>query len=393
MHEEDIMSGTQSPDPTEPKTDAFNLFSFREIQVDGISSSDFVPLQRQIKVLYVFLIAIFVPLMAALVIIQYVTPLETQDEYRLLVVFCTFLNVFALLLLRYGYFKAAAQTLVVMTMIAPWGCVLIDPSIVRGDFIPLLYMVFSIILSTLFLSVWETVIISVVQLGLLVYVVFATGLGSHINAASLLYFVSLLSLFSIVINYVRETNMRQLLYQTRLLDKSRKNLHQQSILDPLTGLYNRRHLEVLMQEELALAEQNGTSLGFLMIDLDNFKAVNDTYGHDVGDRVLREVGQILSQSIRQTDYLFRHGGDELVLVMPGTSIEVAERRAGQLRKNIEILAIPLEGKLIDTLSISVGVVTYPDHGDTREALVRAADKALYQAKSLGRNRVELGKLE
>lgn len=387
------MSGTQSPDPTEPKTDAFNLFSFREIQVDGISSSDFVPLQRQIKVLYVFLIAIFVPLMAALVIIQYVTPLETQDEYRLLVVFCTFLNVFALLLLRYGYFKAAAQTLVVMTMIAPWGCVLIAPSIVRGDFIPLLYMVFSIILSTLFLSVWETVIISVVQLGLLVYVVFATGLGSHINAASLLYFVSLLSLFSIVINYVRETNMRQLLYQTRLLDKSRKNLHQQSILDPLTGLYNRRHLEVLMQEELALAEQNGTSLGFLMIDLDNFKAVNDTYGHDVGDRVLREVGQILSQSIRQTDYLFRHGGDELVLVMPGTSIEVAERRAGQLRKNIEILAIPLEGKLIDTLSISVGVVTYPDHGDTREALVRAADKALYQAKSLGRNRVELGKLE
>lgn len=381
-----------SPEPPEQRNDFFNIFSFRTIEVDGIRAEDFEPLQRQIQLLYVFLILLFVPLMAALVLIQFITPAEAQTDYRLLVVFCTFLNMLALLFLRYGYFKASSQTLVVMTMLVPWASLLIDPNILAGDFVPLLYFIFSIILSTLFLSIWETVIVSVVQVSLLGYVIFSTGLAERINSTSLMYFVSLLAIFSIVINYVRENNMRQLLAQTRLLERSRRNLQTQSILDPLTGLYNRRYLETLMQEELAIAADNNAPLGFLMIDLDNFKQINDTYGHNVGDRVLREIGQILSQSTRQTDYLFRHGGDELVLVMPGTSIEVAERRAGQLRKNIESLVIPLEGQIIDSLTISIGVAIYPEHGCTKEELIRTSDQALYQAKEKGRNRVELAKI-
>lgn len=381
-----------APEKSEPKQDFFSFFSFRSIEVDGINAEDFEPLQRQIQLLYIIEIALFVPLMAALVLIQFLPPAKIHTDYRLLVVFCTLLNMLALLFLRYGYFKASSQTLVVMTMLAPWACVLIDPKILSGDFIPLLYFVFSILLSTLFLSMWETVIVSVVQVFLLGYVVFSTGMAERINTVSLLTFVSLLAVFSSVINFVRENNMKHLMAQENSLEKSRRSLQNQSILDPLTGLYNRRYLETLMQEELNIATEAGVPLGFLMIDIDNFKQVNELYGHDIGDRVLREVGQILSQSTRQTDSLFRHGGDEMMLVMPGTPIEVAERRAGQLRKNIETLVIPLEGQVIDSLTVSIGVSTYPEFGSTKDELVRAADQALYQAKAKGRNRVELAKL-
>lgn len=385
------MSEPKLSKPADDQSNAFRPFSFRAIDVDGLTPENFQPLHRQVRILYVFLVALFVPLMAILVLIQFVTPAEMRDNYRLLVVFCTLLNIFALLLLRYGEMKAASQTLVAMTMFAPWISLGFAPGFFNGDMVPLLYFIFPIMLSTLFLNFWETVIVALAQYLLLVYVVFSTGLQAYFNASGLLVFMFLLALLAVLISYVREKNIKQLAEQTMRLEKTRRNLQQQSVLDPLTGLYNRRYLEKLMDEELRFAEENAISLGFLMLDLDHFKQINESYGHDVGDRILREIGQSISKNIRQTDYLVRHGGDEMILVMPGAASDVAERRAEQFRKTIEELVIPLEGQVLDAFTVSIGVTAYPEHGRTKEELTRSADEALQQAKASGRNRVAVAK--
>ncbi len=164
-------------------------------------------------------------------------------------------------------------------------------------------------------------------------------------------------------------------------------LRQQSIRDPLTGLFNRRYLEETLQRELARAERHAQPTSVIVLDIDHFKRVNDDYGHDAGDIVLRAVAEVLRKAVRAEDIACRYGGEEFVLLMPGAGADIARERAERVRAAVAASTLVHADQSLGALTISAGVASYPDHGDTAERLIKAADIALYKAKRSGRNRV------
>lgn len=160
-----------------------------------------------------------------------------------------------------------------------------------------------------------------------------------------------------------------------------------SIHDPLSGLYNRRFMQEFLDHELHRARRNGQSVGIMVLDLDHFKRYNDTYGHDAGDMVIREVGNFLKMSIRGSDIACRFGGEEFALIMPELRMEQMQLRAEQIRIGVKSLQVEHEGHYLGQASFSIGIACYPEHGATAEEVLRAADAALYRAKQTGRDRV------
>jgi diguanylate cyclase (GGDEF)-like protein len=166
----------------------------------------------------------------------------------------------------------------------------------------------------------------------------------------------------------------------------RDSLRTQAVRDGLTGLYNRRYFEEAAERELSRAKRYRRSLVFMVLDVDHFKRFNDTHGHDAGDLLLREVGQLLRSSVRQSDVACRYGGEEFVLIMPESSPDEALRRADQIRESFHRLGLSHQGKVLGSVTVSIGIAAYPDHGRDRDAIVRNADAALYRAKREGRDR-------
>jgi diguanylate cyclase (GGDEF)-like protein len=174
--------------------------------------------------------------------------------------------------------------------------------------------------------------------------------------------------------------------------KLRDTLKQQAIRDPLTGLFNRRYMEETLNREISRAERYRTPLGIIMVDLDHFRRFNNTFGHDAGDLVLQNMGKFLQDNIRKEDVACRYGGEEFTLIMPGASLDVMQKRAETLREKVQRLQIYYNNKLLDSITLSLGVAIFPEHGSTGEAVIQAADVALYSAKQGGRNRVEVSKI-
>ena len=165
----------------------------------------------------------------------------------------------------------------------------------------------------------------------------------------------------------------------------RETLRSQAIRDSLTGLFNRRYLEVTMERELNRVKRQGTPLGVIMMDLDHFKDYNDTFGHSAGDKLLSALGALLKSHIRGEDIACRYGGEEFLLILPGASMEIALERAEGLRQAVKEMHQHYQG--LKPASLSLGVAVYPDHGDTGGQLIQSADAALYRAKRAGRDRV------
>ena len=173
-----------------------------------------------------------------------------------------------------------------------------------------------------------------------------------------------------------------------LLSRYQDELYHLSVTDPLTGLYNRRHfdsqLEVILSDHLP----KNMPVCLLLIDLDGFKFINDTYGHPFGDEVLRTTAQLLKQQVRRNDYIARLAGDEFAMVLKNTDIENATRIAQKLHDRISDTRIPLPVGHMQ-LQSSMGVAEAPTHGANAQDLVSAADVALYHSKRGGRNRIEV----
>ena len=167
----------------------------------------------------------------------------------------------------------------------------------------------------------------------------------------------------------------------------REQLKRESILDPLTGLTNRRYLASAFERELRLALRTQRNVGLLLFDVDHFKRVNDQFGHGAADQVLCEVASLLRSRLRAYDVSARYGGDELVVLLPDTAAEGALLVAEQLRQSIRDLRIVHGGGTLPPVTISMGVAIFPTHGSNAESLFRAADGALYTAKRDGRDRV------
>jgi diguanylate cyclase (GGDEF)-like protein len=174
------------------------------------------------------------------------------------------------------------------------------------------------------------------------------------------------------------------------LQQREQRLQEQAISDSLTGLYNRRYLNEFLPRELARSGRNATPVAVLMIDLDHFKRVNDSFGHEAGDIVLIAVGNLLKGKVRGSDIACRYGGEEFALILPETGAEAAARRAEDIRVAISALEVSHAGKPVGKIAASFGIALFPDHAQDTDGLLREADIALYAAKGAGRNRVVVG---
>ena len=167
----------------------------------------------------------------------------------------------------------------------------------------------------------------------------------------------------------------------------RETLKYQAVRDPLTGLFNRRHMEEFLEREILRAARNNTSIALLMADIDHFKQFNDAFGHEAGDVLLRDLGSLLSSEVRGGDVACRYGGEEFLLILPDTDLQVAHERAEQLNEQVRNIHVRLRGETLRRITMSIGVAGFPQHGDTPAKILTAADQALYKAKADGRDRV------
>jgi diguanylate cyclase (GGDEF)-like protein len=173
-----------------------------------------------------------------------------------------------------------------------------------------------------------------------------------------------------------------------------ETVERQAITDELTGLSNRRRFQETMAAEVERSRRFGQQLGLVLLDVDDFKAVNDTYGHQQGDLVLREIARVLRASSREIDEPARYGGEELAVILPGTNLEGAFELAERVREAIEALRLPILGDDdAEPLRVtaSLGVASLPETGDDVRSIVASADEALYQAKRAGKNQTQRGR--
>jgi two-component system cell cycle response regulator len=185
--------------------------------------------------------------------------------------------------------------------------------------------------------------------------------------------------------------VRTQLRKKRYADRLRHNVQlslEMAITDQLTGLHNRRYMSRHLDTLMSGAQKNGRPLAFVIMDIDFFKHVNDTYGHDIGDEVLKEFAARINANVRGIDLACRYGGEEFVVAMPDTDMAFAYNIAERLRHSIETTPVPISrapGQL--SITISIGIARYEGESDTAEQLLHRADQALYRAKRTGRNKV------
>jgi diguanylate cyclase (GGDEF)-like protein/PAS domain S-box-containing protein len=169
--------------------------------------------------------------------------------------------------------------------------------------------------------------------------------------------------------------------------KLRDELRQQTIHDQLTGLFNRRYLDETLPRDLHQAQRRKAPLCVVMLDIDDFKQFNDSFGHGPGDTILREVGRVLRDRLRKSDISCRYGGDEFVLVLRDSSIADTQERMEQIRLFLKELEIHYGEQVLGPITLSVGIAQAPEHGTTTRVLLRSADEAMYAAKEAGRDRI------
>lgn len=179
---------------------------------------------------------------------------------------------------------------------------------------------------------------------------------------------------------------QELQSHVKKIEQLRIELQEQAIHDPLTGLFNRRYFAEYLAHELKRAKRENMSISLLMMDVDHFKSINDSYGHKTGDKFLIAIAEFLQNNSRGSDIACRYGGEEFILVLPGADIQVAYDRAEQFRIQCAQIEIQYENIEI-SITISAGIATYPSHAEIAEDLIIKADQALYHSKQHGRNRV------
>jgi diguanylate cyclase (GGDEF)-like protein/PAS domain S-box-containing protein len=166
----------------------------------------------------------------------------------------------------------------------------------------------------------------------------------------------------------------------------RETLRLQAVRDPLTGLYNRRYLDEALERELRRATRTRRALSLMMADVDHFKRINDTFGHEAGDAVLKAVADLIRSRVRFEDVCCRYGGEEFFVILPEAAPTVALGRAEAIREQLKATSFHHHGRAIGPVTLSFGIAAFPVHGDDKDLLLRLADAALYRAKAEGRDR-------
>jgi len=186
---------------------------------------------------------------------------------------------------------------------------------------------------------------------------------------------------------VSESRGAELAKRNREAALLREKLHEQAMRDMLTGLYNRHYVEEWFGLELLRAQRHGRPIAAILLDIDHFKRFNDSFGHEAGDLVLRELAGVLRRLARQSDVASRYGGEEFLVLLPECPFDAALRKAEQLREEAAKLKLEHNDRWLGSVTVSIGVAAFPDHAQEAKALLRCADEALYDAKAAGRDRV------
>lgn len=337
---------------------------------------------------------LLVLVIACLVLVLVVDPMKSPERnmYIMLILGLGILIVTAYVLNRKGRYIASAMITVTCSVIGPWSSLFFDPTILKGDLIPLTWIAFSILLSSILLPAALTIFLGIVQSAGLALVFALSPATTAINWPSLLAFVFASSALSILSGSIGQHDLRQIYSQSEMLKKSEMQLRELSVRDYLTNLFNRRHMEETLDQELDRAARQRQNLGLIMLDIDHFKAFNDIHGHAAGDAVLKAIGSILQAESRPYDAACRFGGEEFVLILPDSPCEATAIRAEQIRQKISCLDVDYMCRDLSAVTVSIGVAIYPDHGLTGEDILKSADTALYRAKAEGRNRVAVAVL-
>jgi len=223
-----------------------------------------------------------------------------------------------------------------------------------------------------------------------------TAIGGCIGLITFLIFVSiskgnnivLCAALALLAGTLAITSSSSILFYSLYRDSHESiiKLKEQSSMDKLTELYNRSYLDPFLESEIDAAKKDNQQISVIMVDMDHFKEINDTYGHIVGDHVLTIFAQVVLKCIRKTDIIARYGGDEFIVVLPNTDTETAKSVAERIREDVsEAYIPPIDDVVISSIHCSVGISTYPIHCDSKNSLIKTSDLALYMAKKSGRN--------
>jgi diguanylate cyclase (GGDEF)-like protein len=345
--------------------------------------------QRRTKLLGWILVFVLLFCTATLIIMLIFNPENDPQRSHYVMLIGGLLVLFSIMftLNRTGYYLFSATLLVAIAAFSPWVSMIFDPSIHKGDFVPLIYATFSILMSSILLPLSFTIILAIIQLVGVILVFFFSPATPSFNWFSFLAFIFLTSVFSIIVNNIIQRNMKEIDAQAHQLALNEVDLRERAIRDYLTNLFNRRYLEETLEREIQRAKRDHGSLGLILLDVDDFKDINDSLGHAAGDTVLRELGKFLTKKVRQSDIACRYGGDEFVLVMPDATQAVTMARAEQLRDGVKDLVIDIKDQNPVTITFSLGMAVFPKDGSSSEAILRSADSALYRAKREGSDRV------
>jgi diguanylate cyclase (GGDEF)-like protein len=286
-----------------------------------------------------------------------------------------------LLVVAYGLGRTRyflwAEVLTAGTMLGGSFAIIVhDPQ----DLQYLYYLVLGGLIGSLFLSARATAaIFFVTMVGLLLLPIFSASISTSNNLFALIFILTVGGLV------VLATALRQRYLEQ--LGESEVLLRELSVRDPLTGLFNRRYMEEILALEIIRAMRKEYPIGIIMVDIDHFKRFNDIHGHAAGDAVLSQAGDFLRKCVRASDAACRYGGEEFVFILPEASQKITQMRAEHMREDIRNLRISFQDQILEAVTLSIGVAVFPMNGSTGEAILRAADAALYQAKDAGRDRV------
>ena len=350
-----------------------------------------LPEQRRAILLAWMLVSLCFLISMVLLLIAIVDPLTSSRSkgYIGLILVEFVLLSFAFGLNRRGKYSIAAGLTIACAISGPWVSALFDPNILHGDLIPLLYLNVAILLSSFLLPTLVTIILAFTQMAGLVLFWLLDPACAAINWPSLLTLFFFNATLSILFNVLWKRDQIQIDYQTLQLLQNETKLRELSVRDYQTNLFNRRYLEETLEREIQRALRKDQPVGVIMIDIDYFKNYNDTFGHDTGDFLLQRLGELLARQIRVDDIACRYGGDEFVLVLPDADLSVLQERAEELRRKAKLIQVKKEGNEMKSITISQGIAVFPRHGSTGEAILKAADEALYQAKKAGRDLVRV----
>ena len=342
------------------------------------------PEGRRHHLLRIMTVTLAVIVFFSLLVTLFVTPnLLAHDLYiSLLTVSLVFLLA-AYALNRIGAIKAAVWFVGIPVVAIPWWAILGDSSILRTDPFPIAYLALSIFLVSLLASPFWTFLVGALQTGGLVVVMLLLRTTRVYNWPSILIFIASAGVVVGTVSLLNRADLRQASALLVQLQENEAKIRDLAFRDPLTGVWNRRCMEEALPRALSYAKATGRSLAFVMADVDRFKTVNDRFGHPAGDQILAAVAKALTGSLRESDDVFRYGGDEFLIVLPD-----ATRASATLcidRINTAVYAIPLPTAMAGEppIHLTCGVAVCPDGDCDAADLLALADKELYRIKHGG----------